>query len=113
MEDSKKTLGLAIFVYKNGPHRHVNPVNPSFFLQLRHRFFFGFFAGTGSSFSSCVCLDVEGTCTTSSLDASLFDSVISTVLSDKVVGCWRSDLEVEVLASLVWVGGAFFFCTSL
>jgi len=72
---------------KRSPHLQVNPVSPSFFLQVRHRFFLGFFAGIGSSFSSSVCIDDEEDCGTAILDASHFDSD-STLLefSDNVVG---------------------------
>jgi len=66
----------------------VNPVSPSFFLQVKHRFFLGFFAGIGSSFSSSVvCADVDGVCATAILDASHFDSDSTFMeFSDNVVG---------------------------
>jgi len=95
-------------------------VSPSFFLQLRQRFFLGFFAGIGSSFSSSVFVEVEGVCVRASLEASHFDSdsTFSTFMmfSDKVVCWWRSDLEVVLvlgLSSLVWELGASFFWISL
>jgi len=82
-------------------------VSPSFFLHVRQRLFFGFFAGTGSSLSSSVPVEADAeACTVTSVEISLFDSSVSTatVLSDNVGSCWRSDLEVVlvlVLASLV------------
>jgi len=110
------------------PHLQVNPVSPSFFLQVKHLLFLGFLAGIGSSLSSSVLTVMEvGTggiiSSLLALGFSCFDSAstltTSTLLSDNVGFSWRSDWEVElvlVLASLVWGlvdEELSFFCVSL
>jgi len=100
------------------PQRQVKPVRPSFFLQLRQRFFFAFLAGTGGSDSSSAGWGVF-LGLTSAVSLGMTRSSLLTILlfsatdSDKVVsfesgvvfeveleawGCWDRLWELGPLA---------------
>jgi len=100
------------------PQRQVKPVRPSFFLQLRQRFFFAFLAGTGGSDSSSagwgVFLGLTSAVSLGATRSSLLTILLfSATDSDKVVsfesgvvfeveleawGCWDRLWELGPLA---------------